>query len=167
MGSGWQTMMDHPYLAGGAIGVGGGLAAVGGAAVATKLSVAYLQGAGTACAAWCDKAEQTVQRSPQTLGKIGEIASGLEKNTERIPSASNTANYRIPDGLNHVSKTISEVKNVGYQSLTNQLRDSLSYAQSKGYRFDLYTRLDTRLSGPLQQVINSGQIILKNLNNLK
>lgn len=165
MGSGWQTAMDHPYVP--AIVGTLPLAGYGATGGLTALSNAYLQGAGTACVAFCDKAGQTLQRTPQALGKIGEIASGLEKNTERIPSVSNTAKYRIPDGLNHASKTISEVKNVGYQSLTNQLRDSLSYAQSRGYRFDLYIRPDTKLSGPLQQVINSGQIIIKNLNNLK
>ena len=44
----WKTAMDHPYIAGGVIGVGGGLAAAGGAAGLTVLSNTYLQGAGTA-----------------------------------------------------------------------------------------------------------------------
>ena len=33
MGSGWQTAMDHPYIAGATVGVVGGMAAVGGAAI--------------------------------------------------------------------------------------------------------------------------------------
>jgi RHS repeat-associated protein len=39
MGSGWQTAMDHPYAAGAAVGVAGGLAAYGAAAAITQINV--------------------------------------------------------------------------------------------------------------------------------
>ena len=99
--------------------------------------------------------------TPQILGKNGESASGIIKNTERIQSATNTAKYRTPDGLNHSTKTISEVKNVKYQSLTSQLRDFLSYSKENGYSFTLYTRENTILSGPLKALIEQGDIIQK------
>ncbi len=48
---------------------------------------------------------------------------------------------RIFDGLNDAA--VSEVKNVARHSYTQQRRDSLSYAQSTGRRFDLCVRQDT------------------------
>lgn len=161
MGGGWQTAMDHPIAAGAAVGVGSGVAAYGVAAGVTALSMQYLGGAGTACLVGCQKSAESLQSTPQALGKLGEQLSGLMKNTERITSATNTANYRIPDGLNHVTKTLSEVKNVKYQGFTNQIKDSLMYSQNNGYKFELITRSDTVLSNPLQNVIKNGNITHK------
>jgi hypothetical protein len=65
-------------------------------------------------------------------------------------------NTRIFDGLNKTA--VSEVKNVSYQALTQQLKDSLAYAKKKGLDFDLYVRGDpspTKLSGPLMEEIRS------------
>jgi hypothetical protein len=64
---------------------------------------------------------------------------------------------RIPDGL-IPGKSLSEVKNVDKLSLTSQLRDYLQHAESEGLQFDLYTRPDTQLSGPLQNAIDKGLI---------
>lgn len=97
----------------------------------------------------------------RTLGAAGEAASGLVKNTERIPSATGTAAYRIPDGL--TASTLSEVKNVANLSLTNQIRDFAAFAQSTGRNFELFVRSNTQLSGPLQQFIKDANIILKTL----
>jgi hypothetical protein len=95
----------------------------------------------------------------RTLGSAGEAASGLVKNTARIPSLTGTAAYRIPDGL--TATTLSEVKNVSSLSLTNQLRDFSAFAQQSGRTFELYTRKTTELSGPLQQFIKDNSIVLK------
>lgn len=65
---------------------------------------------------------------------------------------------RISDGLNESARTLSEVKNVGRLSFTRQLRDYLEYAQTNDLRFDLYTRQHSRLSGPLQNAVDSGLI---------
>lgn len=157
-----RAALDHPYAP--AIAGSIPLAAYGAVAGITALSVEYLGGAGTACVAFCDKGAQEVQSGFQTLGKLGEAASGLDKNTERIGSATNTASYRIPDGLDHANQILSEVKNVKYQPLTNQIKDFSSYTQSNGYKFELYTRSNTQLSGPLQNMVNSGDIIHKILN---
>jgi hypothetical protein len=65
-------------------------------------------------------------------------------------------NARIPDELNDT--TVGEVKNVGYQYLFSQLRDDLSLAQQTSRQFNLYVRASTRLSGPLQDLVDSGDI---------
>jgi hypothetical protein len=96
----------------------------------------------------------------RALGTDGEAAANIIKNTERIESASGTANYRIPDVLDHDLNIIGEVKNVGSLSYTNQLRDFSSYAQANGYTFQLMVRSTTQLSGPLQQAVNAGDIML-------
>ena len=88
----------------------------------------------------------------------GERAVGVGSKT-RIPSLSGTAKYRIPDGL--TSTTLTEVKNVGRQSLTRQLRDFHSFSQQTGRQFILYTRPTTTFTRPLQNLINQGQIIVR------
>jgi RHS repeat-associated protein len=96
------------------------------------------------------------------LGEAGEVAAGIVKNTDRIPSLTGTAAYRIPDVLDHAAELIGEVKNVAYQPLTNQLQDFVQYSQQNNYTFQLTTRVNTILSGPLQDLVNRGQIVLNN-----
>jgi hypothetical protein len=55
---------------------------------------------------------------------------------------------------------IGEIKNVGSLSYTNQLRDFVLYAKQHGLRFELTVRQGTQLSGPLQQAVDAGDIIL-------
>ncbi len=70
-----------------------------------------------------------------------------------------TAAYRIPDGLDTVMKVLSEVKNYsGTLSYTSQLRDFVMWSQANGYQMNLYT--NATLTGPLQQVVDSGIIQL-------
>jgi RHS repeat-associated protein len=171
----YNYMVAHPVQGGAAVGVGSGLVVAGFSYLLSEgytglgISVSAATTLGTAgtsaCAAECDKVSPGAQQSFQAIGKIGETLSGLEKNTTRIPSLSGTANYRIPDGLTNT--VLSEVKNVGQLSFTNQLRDFASYAQSNGLNFNLYVRPTTQLSGPLQQAINEGQVMLKYLNGQK
>ena len=135
------------------------------------------------CARWCARLKAAMDRASsrvagavssifraapvwrsaniRALGQAGEKAAKILKNTNRIPSATGTAAYRVPDGLNHATKTLSEVKNVGSLSYTNQLRDFASYAASNGYTFELFVRPTTELSGPLQQAVANGQIVLR------
>ena len=67
---------------------------------------------------------------------------------------------RIPDEFDPAARTIGEVKNVQYQYLSTQLKDYLSYAQANGFQFNLYVNTATRLSGPLQGLVDSGDINL-------
>jgi plasmid maintenance system antidote protein VapI len=94
------------------------------------------------------------------LGQAGEDAAQIVKNTERIPSLTDTAAYRIPDVLDHSAQMIGEVKNVGKLSLTSQLKDFSLYAQQRGYQFQLFVSPTTVLSGPLQGEVANGNIIL-------
>ena len=72
---------------------------------------------------------------------------------------------RIPDGL--TPETLSEVKNVKSLSYTAQLRDFDAYAKAHHLDFDLYVRAPvdgvpaTKLSRPLQDAVDSGEIELK------
>ncbi len=95
------------------------------------------------------------------LGSEGELAANILKNTERIPSLTGTAAYRIPDVLSQEAGIIGEVKNVANLSYTNQLRDFAMYAQQNGYQFQLFVRPTTVLSGPLQAEIQGGNIVLQ------
>jgi hypothetical protein len=61
---------------------------------------------------------------PCQAGQAGEAAAGIVKNTATVLI---NGTPRIPDELN--GTTIGEVKNVGYQYLSSQLRDSLAYAR--------------------------------------
>lgn len=96
-------------------------------------------------------------------GRDGEIASGINKNTEHIESINGTAKYRIPDGLDKDNKILSEVKNVKKQSYTKQIKDFVDYSKKYDYQFELYVRKSTKLTGPLQEQVNLGNIILKYL----
>lgn len=66
---------------------------------------------------------------------------------------------RIPDGL--TSTVLTEVKNVGSLSYTQQLRDFAAHAGANGLRFDLWVRPTTRLSGPLAEEVAKGAINLR------
>lgn len=98
----------------------------------------------------------------QALGQAGETAAEIIKNTQRIPSITGTANFRIPDQLLPDMNLLSEVKNVAYQAYTSQIKDFLLYAQGKGYEFELTVRENTAFSKPLQALIDAGQIIVNN-----
>ncbi|MCK4797179.1 MAG: hypothetical protein KAT05_07340, partial [Spirochaetes bacterium] len=93
--------------------------------------------------------------SPQQLGKLGEKAVGNIGPKVRINV---NGRVRIPDGLTRT--TLSEVKNVQSQSFTRQLRDFYNYANSSNLKFDLYVRPSTKLSGPLMQEIQNGNIFI-------
>jgi hypothetical protein len=86
-------------------------------------------------------------------------AVGITGSKTRIPSLTETANYRIPDRL--TSTTLEGVKNVGHQSLTRQLTDFHKYAQETGREFILHTRPNTTFSKPLQTLIDEGSIAHK------
>jgi len=62
----------------------------------------------------------------------------------------------FPDEVTRISLT--EVKNVKRLSFTRQLRDYNKYAKDTGRKFILVTRT-RRISGPLQDAIDAGDII--------
>lgn len=106
--------------------------------------------------AFLNNAAEDGMAGVRAAGRSGEDLAGIVKNTDRIPSASGTAAYRIPDELN--ATTLGEVKNVSSLSYTNQLRDFAAYAEDNGLQFNLYVRGSTTFSGPLQTAIDDGLI---------
>jgi RHS repeat-associated protein len=164
-------------VAGAFIGSGVGLiaaasgAAAGAAGAATTAAEVAAGASGTAaaantacggdmCASEAQSASQTATAAAQALGKAGEAAANIVKNTVRIPSLTQTANYRIPDQLLPNLNILSEVKNVQYLGLTNQIEDFLMYAEQQGYVFQLFVRESTRLSGPLMALEEAGRIVV-------
>ncbi|MDR3468688.1 MAG: RHS repeat-associated core domain-containing protein [Xanthobacteraceae bacterium] len=121
-----------------------GCAGTGGGGRGTSSSAAEAEVSGTALA--------------RSLGQAGENAVGTTgpKVSIEIPGS---GQVRVPDAL--TQSTLTEVKNVGSLSYTQQLRDFTTYSQMNGLNFDLYVRPSTQLSGPLQQAIAGGQITLK------
>jgi hypothetical protein len=107
--------------------------------------------------------EKTGTDMARKLGKEGENAAGIKGSKQRIESLSGTANYRIPDELLQDEKILREIKNVKSQSFTNQLKDFNAWAKENGYKFILEVRPGAKLSGPLQDAINKGDIILKDI----
>jgi RHS repeat-associated protein len=97
------------------------------------------------------------------LGRAGELAAGITKNTQRIASLTGSAAYRIPDMLSEAQRLLVEVKNVGYLAYTTQVRDFALWAAQQNYAFELVVRPSTTLSGPLQQAVSSGSVIIRTL----
>jgi len=94
------------------------------------------------------------------LGRAGEDAAGIVQGAkQRIPSVTRPGRHRVPDELTEV--TLREIKNVANQSNTSQLRDFLEYAKNTNRTFILETRATTKISGPLQDLIDEGKIIHK------
>ncbi len=93
-------------------------------------------------------------------GLRGEAAAGIKAPKVRIPSHSGTANYRVPDEL--TATTLREIKNVKKLGLTRQLSDFLHYAENGAVKrtFILEVRLETKLSNPLQKLVDEGRINL-------
>ena len=71
---------------------------------------------------------------------------------------------RFPDRLTNAR--LEEVKNVKYLALTQQIRDYLAYAQANMLTFILHVHPETKYSGPLQDLIDDGQIITKKIEGL-
>ncbi|MGH3853822.1 MAG: putative toxin [Pseudonocardiaceae bacterium] len=132
----------------------------------TKILGARLSSALTTEAEGLPKEAETAEElamkrlaNARLTGVTGENLAGIDQAAKvRIPSASGTAAYRIPDAL--TDTTLTEVKNVTQLSYTSQLQDFSSYAISTGRSFDLVVRADTVLSKPLQKMVDTGVIHL-------
>ena len=89
-------------------------------------------------------------------GLEGERIVNLTEGKKRI---SIDSRYRIPDGYDSRRRIISEIKNYsGTVSYTAQLRDYVTWAQSQSPPFKIHLYTNAPLSGPLQQVVDSGII---------
>jgi hypothetical protein len=104
-------------------------------------------------------------RLNMAAGRMAEEAVGIPANVPKpgikIPG-SNV--IRFPDRL--TITRLEEVKNVKYLALTQQIRDYLAYARANMLTFILHTHPETKYSGPLQDLIDAGQIITKKIDGL-
>jgi RHS repeat-associated protein len=96
--------------------------------------------------------------APVTAGQRGEANVRQSCRIGEPVAISINGRDRRPDGLTNY--TLSEVKNVGYQRLSGQLRDYMDYAKQRNLKFDLYTRGDTYLSRGLIDAYFSNQLNL-------
>jgi hypothetical protein len=103
----------------------------------------------------------TRMSNARSLGIAGERAAGIteKKSHIRLPGGK----IRVPDSVDTTRGVLTEVKNVRSLNFTSQLRDYSNFAQSQGLRFELYVRSNTKLSRPLQNAINQGTIIRRNI----
>ncbi len=93
------------------------------------------------------------------MGQAGERAAGITGPKSKVgPGMSTRSGYRIPDNVNRNTRTLTEVKNVSRLDFTPQLKDYYNWCQQNGYKMVLYTRRDTQLSKPLQDLIRQGKI---------
>jgi RHS repeat-associated protein len=92
-------------------------------------------------------------------GQIGEDAVRSMDDIGDKEAVDINGRKRIFDGLN--LKYVSEVKNVKYQALTRQLKDILEWAGKNNRKMVLYTRHDTYITKPLQELIDQKEIIHK------
>ena len=99
---------------------------------------------------------QTFTPKPTTLGRVGEVLSGMTGPKTKIIVSGRT---RIPDKLTRT--TIGESKNVSQLTFTRQLRDYADYAEANKLEFELWVRATTKLSKPLYDAIQQGRITLK------
>ncbi len=93
---------------------------------------------------------------PVWLGQIGEELAGITGPKSRIPSATGTADFRVPDELTDTA--LREVKNV--QRLRtggragDQLRDFSEFARPRGLECVLCVRQGTQISPRSQQFLD-------------
>jgi len=103
-------------------------------------------------------AAQPPGQLPHELGKAGEQARGISGEKIGIDSITGTtkSGIRIPDRVDLSTLTLEEVKNVLKLSLTRQLTDFILFAQANGLKIVISVRKATKISGPLQDLVNQG-----------
>jgi len=99
------------------------------------------------------------------LGKLGERLAGLVQGGKKaIESVTGTAVRRIPDAVDDVAQTLTEVKNVsGVLRVTNQLRDFVEFSRQKGYSLTLYVKDPTKISTELKKLLESVNATIKTI----
>ncbi|WP_280509376.1 putative toxin [Nocardia farcinica] len=91
-------------------------------------------------------------------GAKGEARAGIDPVKPKESFVGSTGARRVPDDIDHGQKRLTEVKNVQQQSLTEQIKDDLIYCQTNGYEFVLITDTNTKLTAPLQGLVDQGRI---------
>ena len=97
--------------------------------------------------------------APVLKGQAGEAAARAIENIGVKQAIQVGGRTRIPDGI--TATTLNEVKNVFSLSLTQQLKDDITYAAANNLKFQLWVSPSTILSPPLLNAIAAGQIVLR------
>ncbi|MFO0969473.1 MAG: RHS repeat-associated core domain-containing protein [Gemmataceae bacterium] len=92
------------------------------------------------------------------VGRAGEAAAGIVRNTQRIPSVTGTARFRVPDGL--TATTLTEVKNVAELDFSSQIADFLYHSMVNNLDYVIIVRHSTRLSPPLLRLEQAGWVTI-------
>ena len=101
------------------------------------------------------------RRNDFDWGRLAEKFAKTLGRKVRVPSESGRASFRIPDLL--TAEELIEVKNVRRLFLTAQLRDFLAFCEMTDRQFVICVRGDVRLSRPLQDLVDSGAVRLREL----
>jgi RHS repeat-associated protein len=99
--------------------------------------------------------------NPIIRGRQGEQAVRNTCNIGEPTRFEINGNRRVADGM--TTTTLSEVKNRQYIPLSRQLRDSMDFARENNLGMDLFLPPSGRVSGPLQNSINSGAITRRDI----
>lgn len=102
-----------------------------------------------------------VSKGGRVANQVGQVGEAAVRSAVDIGPATAffvNGRTRIADGLNAVLGTITEVKNVAYQHLSTQIKDSIAHAQAAGLQFQLFVRESTTLSSPLQDQVRAGLV---------
>lgn len=99
--------------------------------------------------------------TPYQKGQEGLRLNNITQNTQRIPSYSKTARYRVPDEMIKYEGKIRKIGEVKHYSVgrvvnyTNQLKDFINYSNTNQIPFQLYIPNGVRVSAPLQGAIDN------------
>jgi hypothetical protein len=107
-----------------------------------------------------DFAGDKLANAGKFLEKQAEEYLGTSKNSGQqriLEGEANGAQFRVPDFLNSAKNFIAEVKDTAKLNLTNQLKDFMSFAKTKGLSFNLLTRDGTKLSEPLLKALEENK----------
>ena len=137
-------------------------AALGADVGAALIPFATGAGAVVRAGAHADDVVHAVQAA-RRIGEAGEAAvrASFDIGKKEGFRIAETGKLRIPDGVNRTLGTLSEVKNVKSLSLTSQIRDFISISKANDLKFVLYVREDTKLSKPLLEARERGDVIIK------
>lgn len=107
--------------------------------------------------------QATTQGQKNNLaGRIGELKAGIDPNIPKRPIEIN-GRTRIPDEIDDTAAIVREVKNTNSIGATQQVKDMAQFASERGYTFELIVDERTIISGPLQTMIDNGEIVLKRM----
>nr|WP_296769423.1 putative toxin [Rhodococcus sp. (in: high G+C Gram-positive bacteria)] len=108
------------------------------------------------------KTATTQGQKNNLAGRIGELKAGIDPAVPKRPIEIN-GRTRIPDEIDDTAAVVREVKNTNSIGASQQIKDMAQYASDRGYTMELIVDDRTVVSGPLQLMIDSGEIVLKRM----